>query len=156
MRCTGIVEKTEGHQALVKMDHNQCGECKSCVSMTGHDFTEDIEVEVENDIDARPGDRVVMEMPSGKVYKAYMKVFWMPVAALAAGYALGALAIAPLLGISAQATGAILAVVAGLFFFWLGVRMTRKTGLKPDMLRKAGDGEGIQPSQSHTGPRGHW
>ncbi len=139
MKCSGTVEKVKGRHASVRVDHGRCGQCTGCVAMTNRDPNEDIDFEVENILDAKPGDRVVMEMPSGKVYKAYVKVFWLPVIALVAGYALGALAIAPLFDISTQATGAVLAIAAGAFFFWVGVRLTRQSNLKPVMLRLAGD-----------------
>ncbi len=106
--------------------------------MTTRDLAEDIEFEVANRLDARPGDQVVLNMPSGKVYQAYLVVFGVPVLAMVIGYLLGAQVFARIFDLSVQGWGVAFALVAGALFFWVGVRLSKRIGLSPSMEKIAG------------------
>lgn len=140
MDCLGTVEKVQGRRASVRVDRGRCGKCAGCVSMTRRDLEEDLEFEVDNRLDAGPGDQVVLNMPSGKVYRAYLIVFGVPVVAMVLGYLLGALVIAPVFEWSTQAVGAVLAVAAGAVFFWVGARLSKRIGINPSMMKISGGG----------------
>lgn len=133
MECTGTVERVEGRWAVVRVDRSRCGTCAGCVPMTRRGLEEELDFEVDNRLDAGLGDQVVLDMPSGNVYRAYLLVFGVPVLAMVLGYLLGALAVAPLFDISAQGTGAAFAVAAGAVFFWVAVRLSKRIGLRPSM-----------------------
>ncbi len=138
MNCQGVVEKVVGRNALVRVDRSRCAKCEGCVSMTTRDLKEDIEFEVANRLDARPGDQVELNMPSGKVYQAYLIVFGVPVLAMVIGYILGALVFARIFDLSVQGWGVAFAIVAGALFFWVGVRLSKRIGLNPYMEKITG------------------
>ena len=61
-----------------------CGNCESCM------FQSELKVLAKNLIDAKPGQTVVIESSSKKVFKAVVLVYIMPLVLFLAGYALGA------------------------------------------------------------------
>jgi positive regulator of sigma E activity len=140
MECVGTVDRVEGRRAVVRVDRSRCGTCAGCVPMTNRGLDEEMEFEVDNQLDAGPGDQVVLNMPSGNVYRAYLVVFGVPVLAMVLGYLLGALVIAPIFDLSTQPVGAACAVAAGAVFFWVAVRLSKRIGLSPSMERISGGG----------------
>lgn len=64
---------------------SNCGNCESCV------FQSELKVTASNRIGARPGQKVVIESKSSKVYKAIMMVYIMPIVLFLLGYAIAAL-----------------------------------------------------------------
>ena len=61
-----------------------CGNCESCM------FQSELKVLAKNLIDAKPGQTVVIESSSKKVFKAVALVYIMPLVLFLAAYALGA------------------------------------------------------------------
>ena len=57
-----------------------CGSCEACV------FQSEMKVAAINDVRAKPGQRVVIESKSSKVYKAIVLVYIMPLMLFLAGY----------------------------------------------------------------------
>lgn len=132
MDCVGTVISADRHRAVVRVERGNCGECKGC-GLLSRASGEEVDFEVPNRLEARPGDRVALRMPSGRLIHAYLLAFGLPVAVMLAGYLLGSLAMAPLLRLSAEATGVVLALGLGLAAFWAGLRLTRGMGLEPHM-----------------------
>ena len=89
MRQTVTVTAVSGGVATVCYDrptacHGDCDHCAGgCGSMTAK---ERITVQAENPIGARPGDRVVIETESSKVFSAIFLVYALPVVLFFAGY----------------------------------------------------------------------
>ncbi len=114
------------------MERGNCGECKGC-GLLSRSLQEAVDFEVPNRLQARPGDRVALRMPSGPLIHAYLLAFGMPVAAMLAGYLLGSSALAPLLRLGEEVLGVVLALALGLVSFLAGLRLTRRMGLEPRM-----------------------
>jgi sigma-E factor negative regulatory protein RseC len=62
-----------------------CGSCESCK------FQKEMHVQARNTIQAKPGQKVVIESKSSKVYAAALLAYGMPLLFFLLGYALGAL-----------------------------------------------------------------
>lgn len=63
---------------------SNCGNCESCI------FQSELKTFAKNSIDARPGQKVIIESKSSKIYKAAMLVYILPMLLMVLGYALGA------------------------------------------------------------------
>lgn len=68
---------------------SNCGNCESCI------FQSELKTLAKNLIDAGPGQRVIIESTSSKIYKAAMMVYILPMILMVLGYALGAVLGAP-------------------------------------------------------------
>lgn len=64
---------------------SNCGNCESCI------FQGELTTLAKNTIDAKPGQRVIIESKSSKIYKAAMMVYILPMLLMVLGYAIGAL-----------------------------------------------------------------
>lgn len=65
---------------------SNCGNCESCI------FQSELKTLAKNRIGARPGQRVVIESKSSKIYRAAMLVYILPILLVFAGYALASAA----------------------------------------------------------------
>ena len=63
---------------------SNCGNCESCI------FQSELKTLAKNTIAARPGQKVIIESKSSKIYKAAMLVYILPLILMVLGYALGA------------------------------------------------------------------
>ena len=63
---------------------SNCGNCESCI------FQSELKTLAKNSIAARPGQKVIIESKSSKIYKAAMLVYILPMLLMVLGYALGA------------------------------------------------------------------
>lgn len=63
---------------------SNCGNCESCI------FQSELKTLAKNSIAARPGQKVIIESKSSKIYKAAMLVYILPMILMVLGYALGA------------------------------------------------------------------
>lgn len=90
---------------------SNCGNCESCV------FQNELKVTADNRIGARPGQKVVIESKSSKVYKAILMVYIMPIVLLLLGYAIAA-ALGAGEGVCIAVSFAALAVSAALLVLW--------------------------------------
>ena len=88
---------------------SNCGNCESCV------FQNELKVTADNCIGARPGQKVVIESKSSKVYKAILMVYIMPIVLFLLGYAIAAALGA---GEGIAVSFAALAVSAALLVLW--------------------------------------
>ena len=90
---------------------SNCGNCESCV------FQNELKVTADNRIGARPGQKVVIESKSSKVYKAILMVYIMPIVLVLLGYAIAA-ALGAGEGVCIAVSFAALAVSAALLVLW--------------------------------------
>lgn len=65
---------------------SNCGNCESCI------FQSELKTLAKNRIGARPGQRVIIESKSSKIYKAAMLVYIVPILLVLIGYALASIA----------------------------------------------------------------
>lgn len=63
---------------------SNCGNCESCI------FQNELKTLAKNSINARPGQKVIIESKSSRIYKAAMLVYILPMLLMVLGYALGA------------------------------------------------------------------
>ena len=63
---------------------SNCGNCESCI------FQSELKTLAKNSINARPGQKVIIESKSSRIYKAAMLVYILPMILMVLGYALGA------------------------------------------------------------------
>ena len=122
----GIVIETNGN--LAKVQASRHGDCKNCGACPGDQA---MVVEVINEIGARKGQFVAFEVKEENLLKSSLVLFVLPLAAAAAGAALGSLLSAGL-GLS----GSILAIIGGLLLFGLSLvyvrHYDRKANAKKD------------------------
>ena len=60
---------------------SNCGNCESCI------FQSELKTLARNHVDAKPGQRVVIESKSSKIYGAAMLVYILPIVLVVFGYA---------------------------------------------------------------------
>ena len=63
---------------------SNCGNCESCI------FQSELKTLAKNSINARPGQKVIIESKSSRIYKVAMLVYILPMLLMVLGYALGA------------------------------------------------------------------
>ena len=126
------MERVEGGRAVVRVDRTACGKCRAC-GMLSDNRREEVEFEVLNRLGAAPGDLVTLRIAAGRVFRAYLWVFGLPVAAMVLGYLLGAWATSPLLGAGAEGAGVAAALAAGVLSFLGCLRLTNRMDLDPRM-----------------------
>lgn len=86
LRETGRVVEVSGTMAKVMITrHSSCESCGAC----GIGAKPEIDFMLKNDIGAKVGDRVVIEMRSTALFKAAFLVYMIPLAALITGFLLG-------------------------------------------------------------------
>ena len=108
-----------------------CGSAKLCHTTDGNLKT----VEVLNPVNARPGDRVRITLPTGKVLKASAAVYLVPTAGLVGGAMAGAAAAATVLGSRWTQPGAAGGAVVLFFIALLWVRrFSRRAGVSREFL----------------------
>lgn len=96
---------------------SNCGNCESCI------FQSELKTLAKNSIDARPGQKVIIESKSSKIYKAAMLVYILPMILMVLGYALGAaLSVGEGLGIALGFAG----LIAGAALIVLSERRKNK------------------------------
>src|SRR4030042_5177819 len=104
MECRAQVVELDGKKALLRVARVNCAECGGC-GLLARDREQTMEFTVANSLGVRPGDEVVLSVPSHRIYLAYLIIFGLPVLAIAAGY-LAVVAISGLMGAgSAQGRG---------------------------------------------------
>ncbi len=132
MRQTGIVLSAQGNTATVRFQRSSaCGKCNACF----HLGKSEADIELDNALGAKPGDRVIIELHGKTVVKASVIVYGVPLVALIAGIAIG------------SAAGDLYAALAGVLFaagaFFLlralEPRFSRMREFKPRMIDFAGE-----------------
>lgn len=81
----GVVLETDASTAKVKI--NRHGECSNCGACPGDSA---MIIDVRNKICAKPGQRVIINMPEANMLKAAFVVYLMPLIAAVIGYSAGA------------------------------------------------------------------
>ncbi len=127
MRQTGTVMLDKGETVMVRFQRSgACGRCNACFSLGGSEA----DIEIENALRAKVGDRVVIRLHGGSVFRASLIVYGVPLLGLVAGAALGSI-----LGDLYSALAAVL-FAAGAFFILraLEPRFSRMREFKPRMV----------------------
>lgn len=111
---TGRVVALQGNHAEVVVERSEmCNKCGACTVLSSGQM----QASALNEVGARIGERVAIELGEGSVLKAAALVYVVPLIAFIAAYLLGA-ALAGALGASADAVG-IPAGIAGLIVAFL-------------------------------------
>ena len=89
MEETGVVKEIRGSLALVSLKADACANCASRVKIGLKTADGSQEVWARNLAHAKPGDRVIIDIPEDK-FRARLKVFYiLPLAAILAGIGIG-------------------------------------------------------------------
>lgn len=117
MKCTGTVRDTRGDIASVHIEAMACDHCQAC-GFAGFRDKKAIDVEALNEVGARKGDLVHLEVSGKKVMEASAILFLVPFLGFIAGFLLGYFAVGPLIG-ARNPTAVILALLmlAGSYYF---------------------------------------
>ena len=84
----GIITAVSGRYCTVTFTRSEmCAHCGACETTANHEM----ELKVQNTCGAVPGDRVRLELPTGKVAKASLWAYAMPLCLLLVGVAAGSL-----------------------------------------------------------------
>jgi sigma-E factor negative regulatory protein RseC len=94
----GVVLETDAATAKVKI--NRHGECSNCGACPGDSA---MVIDVRNKICAKPGQRVIINMPEDNMLKAAFVVYLIPLIAAVIGYSVG-VAISTAVGINSTFT----------------------------------------------------
>lgn len=112
---TGQVVSAENGQVQVHFKRTSaCERCGACGMLANG---QDMIVTLENTIEARPGDQVVVQMPTQGMLQASAIVYVIPLLLLVAGAVVGKLALAPLF---AGAESDVVAAISGIALCALG------------------------------------
>ena len=111
-----VTKLVSRHVAEVEVERGTAcgGTCESCEACV---FQNRIRAEAVNKISALPGQKVVIESKSSKVYKAILMVYIMPIVLFLLGYAIAA-ALGAGEGVCIAVSFAALAVSAALLVLW--------------------------------------
>lgn len=151
MKEQGIVEKIWQNKALVRAQRTSS--CEGCHhrGACGVLSQEKMLVEVVNEAQAKPGDRVEISLPEKSLLKISFLVYFLPIAALIIG-ALAGNASAEAFGLSST-MGAIVAGGLGMgISFYALIRMDRaawrKTAYSPRLTRILSSGADPSPADN--------
>ena len=78
------------HNSLAEVAVKRSTACGDCRELRRRVFQNELKVTADNCIGARPGQKVVIESKSSKVYKAILMVYIMPIVLFLLGYAIAA------------------------------------------------------------------
>ena len=107
MRQTGIVLELKDSMAVVRFCRSDaCGHCNACFRLG----TNEADIEIENRVNAKVGDTVVIELHGGSMFKASAIMYGVPLIGLVAGVAAGST-----IGDMYAAAGGILLCAAAFF-----------------------------------------
>ena len=111
-----VTKLVSRHVAEVEVERGTAcgGTCESCEACV---FQNRIRAEAVNKVSALPGQKVVIESKSSKVYKAILMVYIMPIVLFLLGYAIAA-ALGAGEGVCIAVSFAALAVSAALLVLW--------------------------------------
>jgi sigma-E factor negative regulatory protein RseC len=95
MQCTGTVIENKGNIARVYIESKACDHCQACgFGAVREEKT--LEVNALNDVGAREGDQVHLEVSGRKVMEASAILFLIPFGGFILGFLLGYFALGPL------------------------------------------------------------
>ena len=84
----GVVTETKGKSARVRFQRSaQCSHCGACLTAGEHEM----EIELENSVGAKVGDRVTVSLAPKRVVQASLLAYAVPLVLLIAGVWLGSL-----------------------------------------------------------------
>lgn len=151
----GVVIRVSGASTWLKTTRTaSCNHCTSkdtCKTLGGGGA--DIEVEVINPIGARPGDRVMVSLPTGSLLKATFLIYMVPVICLMIGIGIGIKLSQTFFPSMDQSLLSFLtgigAFAIALFFVRVqGTRMGSQDKYKPTIIRVVKDKPATCPNQN--------
>lgn len=135
MREFGEVVKTEKNLAVVKIDRkSECEKCGMCGMKTGMSF---VEVNSTNTVNAKTGDKVIIETGNGVKFVAVLFTFLIPLILLAVSIILGYLFIKNELYILLVCLGTL--VVWYTILGFLDKKFARLRGFCPEIIQIIGE-----------------
>ena len=141
MEEVGKVIETQGNRAIVKITRKSaCKNCQHSCGLAGdkHEIDE-LEVEVDNPIGAKKGDRVSLEMEDKQVFFASLTIYLIPPIFMILGYFIFAELGETILGWEDELVG-ILGAFIMFFLSFLGLRqldniLSKKSGFDPAIIK---------------------
>ena len=148
----GIIHEIKGNSALVRIQKSSA--CNHCNSKGSCNISNrDIIVEVNNELQAKPGDYVEVSIPEGSILKLSALVYFFPVIALLVGAFLGSF-----LSKHLQTDPTMTAIIGGgifmasAFFILKNIERSRKSGGNdyPRITRILSNASSPQPCDSRS------
>ena len=138
MRDEGVITKIISHGlAEVALKKNDaCAKCGVC-----HEMGEGmVGIEAANELGAKPGDIVELEVQSEEIIKGSMVLFLMPIFFLVAGYLIGSAIVRSFgFGIAEETAGIVLGITAliisFLFVNWYDKSIREKSSLRARIVK---------------------
>lgn len=126
MQEEGLIVEVRGELAKVEIQRSSaCGHCHACQMGTNGMMI----AEVQNPVNAKVGEKVKIETPSGAVLKATFMVYIFPLTGLAVGYIIGkAITHSELIGIG---LGIGMIVFSFFLLHWYDKKIARSKKLVP-------------------------
>jgi len=97
MQCVGTIQRSEGEIAQVFIESNACEQCHVC-GLGALGKKKSMEVNALNNLGAKKGDTVHLEVSGKKVMSASAIVFLIPFGGFMVGFLLGFFLAGPLIG----------------------------------------------------------
>lgn len=133
LSAVGTVTETNQGMAKVAFKRSKaCGDCHACASFGDGNAL----IELENTLGAKAGDRVVIELHPGGVFKASLILYGIPLAALLAGVLVGS----RISGLASALIGIGAAAVSLVLIKLMDKHFNKKNCFKPEMKRISNDG----------------
>lgn len=131
----GLVIETQNNKMTVRFTSSEaCKKCGGCAVKDGYAVLSDL----DNTVDAKVGDTVVMENNAGNMLTAASIIYLIPVAALVGGYFTG-LFFSSLINVSEKFAVFTALLVFGLSFFVISnidKRFAKKPSFQPKIIKK--------------------
>lgn len=109
MKEYGVVLNLENGNAVIGLKRNSaCSSCGACELGSNH---AQMEITLENTVDAKPGDTVEIQLPASQFLKASAILYLLPLVALILGIVLGYYA-----GVSLDLNADMIGAVTGILF----------------------------------------
>lgn len=109
MKEYGVVLSLENGNAVIGLKRNSaCSSCGACELGSNH---AQMEITLENTVDAKPGDTVEIQLPASQFLKASAILYLLPLVALILGIVLGYYA-----GVSLDLNADMIGAVTGILF----------------------------------------
>ncbi len=108
-----VISVTDNHAKVMIRKHSACGKCGKCSS------DNNMTVVVNNHLNAKIGDMVILEMEEGNLLNAAILIYFVPLVGLIAGY---------LLGVGLGFVTELSKIILGLLLFILSFLGARKFG----------------------------
>ena len=124
MEKTGLVVGLRGGKAIIEIARmSSCGD--KCASCSGGCEKPPLVVEVENDLQARQGDFVVLEAPEGAIIRSTMILYTLPLGLFILGVIVGNKVVAPYVPANPELVGILTGFIC-LVLAYVGIAKLRR------------------------------